>query len=112
MGKLGKIIKTILLVGVIGTLLFVVGTCAWQNCRKPDTGPATPSAEKATYSVTIKATGRVIFTGDITTTGVAAGERLYTLKGYWEVTKDKYVYHGVILSLDEKVFGEIEVKKR
>lgn len=102
-----KIIKTIIMLGVIGALLFVVGTCAWQNCRAPDKGPDPPSIEKAKYSVTIKATGRTIYTDDIITVG-----KVYTIKGYWEVTKDKYFYHDAIVILDERVFGKIEVKKR
>lgn len=106
-GKEMKIIKTIILVGIIGMLIFVVGTCAWQNCRKPDTGPEPPSIEKAKYSVTIKATGRTVYTNDLVNTG-----KVYTMEGYWETVKDKYVYRNIILTLDERVFGKIEVKKR
>lgn len=99
-----RIVGIIILLGV----LLVLGTCYFQNCRK-DTGPTLPPIDKAGWSVTIKATGEILFTNNY----LKMSERsIYILHGYWEITKKKYVYRDIILPLDEAIFGPIEVKKR
>lgn len=103
-----RILGIIILLGV----LLVLGTCAWQNCLKSDTGPVPPSVELAGWKVTIKSTRVVLFTNDIKTTGSEIGKRVHILNGYWEVTKKKFIYHRVKLPLDESIFGPIEVDKR
>jgi len=102
---------------LIGILL-VFGTCYFQNCRgTKDNNPTPPAVEKAGYIIKIKVTGRILYTNDVKLASVpdydtTKGYKIYTLSGYWEVVKDKYVYRKNILSLSEKLFGEIIFEKR
>jgi hypothetical protein len=41
-----------------------------------------------------------------------AAEDVVIMHGYWEVTKGKYKFHDATLSLNEAIFGNIEVRKR
>lgn len=93
--------KTILMIVLVAAVIFVVGTCTFQNCRK-DTSPEPP---KAMYEVTIKVTGNKYYTDQLTDVG-----GIVTLYSYYEVVKDKYVLRDIILPLDRKIFGDIEVK--
>jgi hypothetical protein len=36
--------------------------------------------------------------------------QVVTMQGFFEVIKGKYVLKNITLSLDERIFGEIEVK--
>ena len=104
MKLLGKIIGVIILCCV---LLFL-GTCYFQNCRE-DKPPQVDTPETA-YRVTVKATGNVYFSDKVEVFGTGDKELVY-MHGYWENVKGKYVFKNLTLPLDERYFGEIEVKK-
>jgi predicted negative regulator of RcsB-dependent stress response len=111
--KITKVLGIIIMLGVIA----FVGTCSWQWYKgsKQDTAsPEAPSIAKAGYSLRITNTGATLYTTKvIETLSTAQGKSIFTLpNGYWEANADKYVFKKVSLSLDEKIFGEIEVKKR
>jgi hypothetical protein len=111
MKLIGKILGVAILLGI---LLFV-GTCAWQNCRSPGVpqikNPEVPTIETAGYSVNVTVTGQVFYSDKVIVNTIPTGD-VVTMQGYWEVTKGEYIFHDIILSLNEQIFGKIEVKKR
>jgi len=107
------VFRVIGLIIILGVLL-VFGTCAWQNCRSPNDTKVSlepPSIESACYSVNITVTHSIYYSDKVDIVKLDNGD-LVTMHGYWETTKGKYKFRDVILSLNEAVFGPIEVKKR
>lgn len=108
--KIAKVIGLILLLGVLA----FVGTCAY-NVFKSDKqdGPKPPAASKAPYSLKITNTGVTLYASKVMVSGDKIGERKYLLSsGYWEANSKKYELKKLPLTLDERIFGEIKVKKR
>lgn len=110
-GKM-NIIKTmilILILVVIVVVIFWVGMSVWANFFRTPEGamPDMPDIKKATYSVLIKNTGNLLLTDEYEHYG-----NIYILKGYWELTGQKWEYRKSQLVLDEQIFGKIEVKRR
>jgi hypothetical protein len=120
MNKITKFLGLILMLGVLA----FVGTCSWQlyQGNKTNDSPAPPSIEKAEYSLRIKNTGVTVYSDKVMNTPIDTPPGatwvtrqlyLYTLPdGYWEVKGDKFVFRKVALTLDERIFGEIEMAKR
>lgn len=84
--------------------LLVLGTCYFQNCRQ-DSGPAAPSASNKIF---VRVTANTYYSDNVTTRFFETYKTV-TMNGYYEVVKGKYVYRAVILKLDSRNFGEIEV---
>lgn len=111
--------KTILKwLGIIlfaGVLVFM-GSCALQNCRakKTETGPTAPSVKQAAYEIKIKVTGRLFYSSNVVnfTPQAKVGERRFAMQGYYEAEGGKYVFRNILMTLDERIFGEIIVRKR
>ena len=103
-----KIFRYLFIILFVAALAFV-GTCTYQAIKGTDesVGPEPPPVDKAGYTVIIKATGQVFYTGKVTDS-----QGVVTMYGYWEVRKDKYKFKDITLPLDEKIFGEIEVRGR
>lgn len=108
MSILKKMILVLILL-VILAVLFGVGMSVYANFfMKPEGAiPEMPDIEEATYSVLIKNTGNLLFTNDYEHYG-----NTYILKGFWELTGQKWTYRDSQLVLDEGIFGKIEVERR
>lgn len=107
--------KSILIIILIVIILIV----AWMglsiySCydRQAISGTDIPDRSKAAYSVYIENTGNVIYTDDYEVHGSGIGNRVFTLAGFWEINKDKYIYKDARIILDEVIFGEITIKRR
>jgi hypothetical protein len=118
------IIKFFGIVILLGIILFL-GTCYFQNCRGTDTGgPVPPSADKAEYSLKVKNTGLTIYANKVLQMAISTSpdkkyitRQLYEYicpEGYWEAKTDKFIFKKPEppLILDERIMGEIEVRKR
>lgn len=78
-----------------------------------------PEADKARYALFITATSNTVFTDKydisyhMTPTGEAdKTKRVYTLHGYFELVKGKYVWNKGNISLDEYYWGKITLITR
>jgi len=103
-----RIVKIILTIGFLGFILFVGGTCYFQNCRD-NPGPQLPSSARAEYTVTVKVTGSIYYSDIVTVQELSGGYKLVTMDGYWEVTAGRYKFKDVTLTLDTRFFGDIEI---
>lgn len=89
-----------------------VAVCSVATVVEVKSRPAFPDSKQASYVLRIEATGQDIFAKQASFLGTVRGKRLYTIKGYWEPVGNKFVYRDASISLDEKVFGPIEMKRR
>lgn len=109
--KITKIFGVIFLLAILA----FVGTCSYQMFKgnKQGSSPEPPTALNAQYSLRIKNTGTTIYTNNMVKLPVNATQYSYTMPyGYWEANKDKFIFKKARITLDERMFGEIEVKKR
>lgn len=108
MSIIKKIIMVLILL-VILAVIFGVGISVWANFFRTPEGalPDMPDVEKATYSVLIENTGNLLLTGDYEHQG-----NIYILKGFWELTGQKWRYRESQLVLDEAIFGKITIERR
>lgn len=108
MSILKKMILVLVLL-VMLAVLFGIGISVWANFFRTPEGalPDMPDVERATYSVLIKNTGNLLLTSDYEHQG-----NIYILKGFWELTGQKWQYRGAELVLDEAIFGEITIERR
>ena len=108
--------STIIKVVIIGAMLVAIaygGLCVYSNCKGPDTGvPDLPSQEKATHSFYIENTGGLLLSSDYEQHGQMVGSRLFILHGFWELRGKEFKYIDNDIPLDERIFGEITVKRR
>lgn len=91
-------------------MLAYFGLCVYANIAvfKPMLSVANPpSPDDAKYIVKITATGQALYTNEY-----EQNDTVYKIYHYWEKVKDRYVYRDIILVLDEKVFGDIAVRRR
>lgn len=107
-----SVLKTMILILILVVIvagLFWVGMSVYFNFFRTPEGalPEMPDIEDATYLVLIKNTGNLLLTDDYEHHG-----NIYILKGYWELTGQKWQYRGAELVLDEQIFGKIEVERR
>lgn len=100
-----KNVYRIILLIILASVLLLLGTCCFKNCRDNGGLPA----PAATYRVTVKVTNSSYFTDNITTREYET-YKVITLHGYYELFKGKYVFKDVNLPLDERKFGKIEVR--
>lgn len=70
-----------------------------------------PALPEVKYAIVVKVTGNRYLTDiyDVSPSS-EAGKQAYTLHGYYEQVKGKYEYRDIVLQLDEKYFGDIEVR--
>jgi len=110
---LSRLIKIIILLGLVGFIAWA-GVCAYSNFfAKPDTGGLDmPKPNEAVYSVLIYNTDRLLFTNDYETFGSEVGKRKYILHGFWEIHGQEFIYQGSDMVLDESIFGVITIKRR
>ena len=111
MGIIDKTLKVIfkgalLLVVVVGLVYF--GACVYGNVQAMDNNPmGIPSQDNAAYKITIYNTGNTLLSNDANRSG-----DVITLVGYWELTGTKYKFHKEALTLNEDIFGPINIKRR
>lgn len=110
---LSKGIKLIILLMLIVMSVWF-GTCVYGNFfGKPSgSGIDTPDIDKAAYSIYIENTANVIYTNDFDQSGSIPGQRVYVVKGYWEIQGDDFKYRDNVIMLDERVFGKIQIRRR
>lgn len=111
---LSKIIKIGLICLILLGILYF-GACVYDNFFGKHSPPGAiemPGANEATYSLTIKNTGGLIFTNKYEQFGEKPGERIYVLHGYWELIGQEFRYNEKDLVMNEKIFGEITLKRR
>lgn len=109
MNNVKTALKIILLLIAVGLLLFILITCVQgtSSCQHEAVYPNTPSVAEAPFKVTVKATGNIYYSKLVVTVGVT-----HTLKGYWEIVNDAYVFKDIAVVLNEAEFGEIIVERR
>ncbi len=109
---LSTMIKFIILVGMVLSIAWG-GLCVYSNfIAEPDTGlPKMPEAEEAAYAVHLE-TGNLFLTNDYEVHGDEVGNRVFILNHYWEVSGNNFKYRQHVQILDEKVFGEITIRRR
>ena len=104
------VVLVVVLVGVIGWVGLTVWSCAMDS---PTTGqPGVPKVDEASHSVYIKNTGNLLLTNDYEVLGEGIGSRVFTLHGFWEMRGQEFVYKDCDILLDERIFGEITIKRR
>ena len=110
---LSRIIKVIILIGLVGVIAYG-GLCVYSNfIDKPNTGvPDMPKSEEAAYSLTVENTGKLIMTNDYEVLGSVVGKRVFILHGWWEFLGQDFKFKSGDIVLDEAVFGKITLKKR
>lgn len=88
--------------------------CTYANCKNPETTAdyEMPNKNSAPYSLIAKNTATVILVDDYEVFGAVVGSRTYYINGYWELIGQEFVYRDKTLSLSEREFGEIELKRR
>lgn len=102
----------ILAVIIIGILALVIGPCVYFNVFDGGGGPDMPEAAEAAYSFRIDNTGGEVLATDFEQVGQVKGERVFILHGFWELKKKDFIFIDHELTLDEKIFGEITLRKR
>lgn len=106
-----KIILT--LIATIGLLIVAViaiyiGVVIYGNFKFANDNPySVPNPEKAEYKARIVNTGLTFYSDDARKDG-----KIVTMKGYWEMTEDKYRHYKDTITLDENIFGPIYFIKR
>lgn len=103
-----KIIKVLAVCGMI-LLLAWGGLCVYANVVVFNNSPtnAYPDVSKAMYAVHIVNTGNMVFTNSYD-----YRDQKYVLHGFWESYKEGFVYRKGDITLDERIFGKINVKPR
>lgn len=74
--------------------------------------PDVPSVSKAAYTVRFHDTGNMILTNDYEQYEDELGYRIFVLHGFYEYTKEGYIYRDMDMVLKERAFGRIDIKKR
>jgi len=101
-----RIIKFLGWLAILCLIIYALITI-WGNVAETSGTIRMPNTEKATYSLLVRNTGLVLLTDDYEINGTR-----YTLNGYWEKIKNKFVYRDAEKTLDSKLFGPIEIKVR
>lgn len=71
-----------------------------------------PPVSEAKYYVNVPANGNVFLTNNYETWGTKVGQRVFLLHGFWESVGSEFKYRARDLPLDEKIFGQMEIKPR
>jgi len=96
---------------LLGALVYG-GMCTYSNFIKPKLS-APPPITKASWELRVTNTGTIILTDAVENVGgVEPGQRIFLLQSYWEHDGTGYKYCRNAIQLDEKVFGEIKVRRR
>ena len=113
---LSIILKFFLIIAVCIGIAWA-GISVWANIFPPPVPgelPAMPAMSKAQYVVLLKTTGEVMLT-NFYSAGVSPKDKslqLFTLKGFYRNTNNKWRLSKGTLLLDEYYFGDIEIVKR
>ena len=107
---MGKGLLILVLIGV-GIAIGYIGLSFWSSCQI-DKGPDMPDAKEATHEFAIKNTGGLVLSSNYEQHGQVKGERLFILHGYWEMRGKSFKFVDADVQLDEKIFGEIKLKRR
>lgn len=98
----------IAVIGVIIIGLIYTGTCVYANFLQSEPGDyKLPKISQAQYEVTIVNTNNILYTDEY----VVDGTKL-VLRGYWELTGNKYQVKSRDIVLDQDIFGTIKIKRR
>lgn len=112
---LSNILKVLAIIVIVIVLLWG-GACFYGNfIADNDAGPdmpGMPKAEEATHSFMIKNTGGLILASDYEVFGDEVGKRTIVLHGFYEVRGKNFKFVDADIILDEKIFGEIVIKRR
>ena len=102
----------ILLIGILGVyaVLSIWGNIALGRAQNPDTG--FPSKMSAPYQFTFATTGQTLFAKKYETIEKANPQIYRLLAGYYSMVDKKAVFIKSPLELDERLWGEIDVKRR
>jgi hypothetical protein len=106
-----KVLLIIILVGVIA----YAGVCVKANFLDGITKatPEPPDMKAAKYELTIEATRQVYYSNSVDQKGEALDQRVFTLHGFWQMVKGKWVYVKTDSPpLDEVTFGKIRLERR
>ena len=106
--------KIVFLIG-IAFIVFIVGTTVYFNfIDKPGAAVdlEVPCLDDASHSFYINNTGGLVYSTDFEQHGDIVGARIFILHGFWELRGGKFQKVDGDISLDERIFGEITVKKR
>jgi len=98
---IGTWIKFLLLCGILVVIVYAFGT-VYVNFIAGDGMP-----RRANYEVYITNTGGMFLADELTDEN-----GIVTVTGYYEKQDGKWVYKPGVLKLDEKYYGNVEVKKR
>ena len=92
--------------------LFWLGTCAYGNTiGKTPTAERIPRIQDARDMLVVKSSGYVLYLGDYTV-DYADGQAVYATSDFWEVTAKGYVHRTYELTIDERTFGPVEIRRR
>src|SRR3989304_5198712 len=86
-----------------------LGGCVYVNFfqHDPNAHIEPPAISKAQYEVYVKANRRLLYSNDVNQVG-----SIITLDGYYFLDGNKFRYNKLLLALDEKYFGDVEVTTR
>jgi hypothetical protein len=111
---LKKIAQVLVIILLLMAVAYFVA-CTYMNFFAAPSIPGQiklPDAKTATYSVTVANTGTLLLTNNYETLSDTPGSRVYVLHGYWELSGQEYREHKNDITLDERVFGNITIKRR
>lgn len=98
--------KVALMLAFILFIGYASVTCI-ANCQASGSPYKLPGIKNAQYEVLIYNTSYTFYTDDY-----SIQDDIYTLNGYWQLTKNKYVYYESALPIDVKTWGKVIVRAR
>ena len=109
-----KLLRIILYIAIGIGVLYAGVTCYGNITTKKDAQglPELPGKAQAAYFVRVTSTGGMLVTNDYDQHGDVVGQRVFVLHGYYEYTKKGYEYRDMDITLKEKIFGQIDIKRR
>ncbi len=110
---MNSIIKLLVIVGLVMALAYA-GLTVWSSvsASRATAGPKLPEVSKAQFIVTVRDTGNTYFTNKYEQVGQVVGSRRFVLHGYWEMVGHDLKLRSQNMTLSEKVFGIIDVRRR
>ena len=96
---------------VVGVLVIGwISISFYANFAEKDKRDA-PPVTKAQYEFRITTTNEILLVQDFDSVA-SDGYDIYTLNGFYRLDDDKWEYQDVVLSLNEKYWGEIQYRSR
>jgi hypothetical protein len=105
------VLVIVIVVGVAYGVMTVYGNFI-QKPAPTKVNPTMPDYQTAQYSVLIRTEGRILLTNNYEQIGDTVKQRTFILHNYWEQIGTAFIYRRGDMILPEKIFGQIDVKKR